>query len=162
MHSFCACAPLIFLTGYMLSSGALMKVVMAFGTFDVLHPGHISYLEQAKKMGNSLIVVVARDSSVAMIKGRLPVFGEKDRLRMVSSLKVVDRAVLGAKVKTENGRFGIIRRFRPSIIALGYDQQKNAEALERWLKEKGIGAKVVRMKAMRPYTYRSSLIKNRF
>ena len=107
----------------MLLSGALMKVVMAFGTFDVLHPGHISYLEQAKKMGNSLIVVVARDSSVAMIKGRLPVFGEKDRLRMVSSLKVVDRAVLGAKVKTENGRFGIIRRFRPSIIALGDDQQ---------------------------------------
>jgi FAD synthetase len=138
-----------------------MKLVMAFGTFDVLHPGHIAYLEEARKMGDALIVVVARDSSVVMIKGRRPVFGEKERLKIVSSLKTVDMAVLGAKVKTENGRFGIIRRFRPSVIALGYDQQKNAEALEAWLKEKGIGAKVVRMKALKPDTYRSSLIKNR-
>ena len=138
-----------------------MKLVMAFGTFDVLHPGHIAYLEEARKMGDALIVVVARDSSVVMIKGRRPVFGEKERLKIVSSLKTVDMAVLGAKVKTENGRFGIIRRFRPSVIALGYDQQNNAEALEAWLKEKGIGAKVVRMKALKPDTYRSSLIKNR-
>ena len=87
-----------------------MKTVMAFGTFDVLHPGHIAYLEQAKRMGDRLVVVVARDSSVAIIKGRRPIFGEKERLEIVSSLRVVDKAVLGAEVKTEGGRFGIIRR----------------------------------------------------
>lgn len=139
-----------------------MKTVMAFGTFDVLHPGHIAYLEQAKRMGDRLVVVVARDSSVAIIKGRRPIFGEKERLEIVSSLRVVDKAVLGAEVKTESGRFGIIRRFHPSVIALGYDQQKNAEALKEWLRREGIGAKVVRMKALKPDTYRSSLIKNRF
>jgi FAD synthetase len=139
-----------------------MKTVMAFGTFDVLHPGHIAYLEQAKRMGDRLVVVVARDSSVAIIKGRRPIFGEKERLEIVSSLRVVDKAVLGAEVKTEGGRFGIIRRFHPSVIALGYDQQKNAETLKEWLRREGIGAKVVRMKALKPDTYRSSLIKNRF
>lgn len=155
------CITLIFLIKQ-LFSGALMKTVMAFGTFDVLHPGHIAYLEQAKRMGDRLVVVVARDSSVAIIKGRRPIFGEKERLEIVSSLRVVDKAVLGAEVKTEGGRFGIIRRFHPSVIALGYDQQKNAETLKEWLRREGIGAKVVRMKALKPDTYRSSLIKNRF
>ena len=112
------CITLIFLIKQ-LFSGALMKTVMAFGTFDVLHPGHIAYLEQAKRMGDRLVVVVARDSSVAIIKGRRPIFGEKERLEIVSSLRVVDKAVLGAEVKTEGGRFGIIRRFHPSVIALG-------------------------------------------
>ncbi|MCL5008495.1 MAG: adenylyltransferase/cytidyltransferase family protein, partial [Candidatus Marsarchaeota archaeon] len=75
------------------SSGRPIKRVMAFGSFDILHPGHIAYLNKARGLGDSLVVVVARDSSIRKIKHREPFFAENDRLRIISSLGMVDKAV---------------------------------------------------------------------
>ena len=134
-----------------------MKTVLAFGAFDILHPGHLLYLERARKLGDRLIVVVARDASVKLLKHRDPAFREDDRLRMVASLKVVDKAVLGLKLGRASDRYKIISKYNPSVIAFGYDQKVDIADLERWIHENEIDAKIVRIGAkMNPRKYKSS------
>ena len=74
-----------------------MKRVLAHGTFDIIHYGHVNYLERAKSFGDYLIVSVASDK-VAKIYGKNPFFNENIRLRMISSLKVVDEVLLRKEV----------------------------------------------------------------
>lgn len=102
-----------------------MKRVVAFGTFDILHPGHIAFLETARRLGTHLTVVVARDTIVRREKGRLPVFSERDRLTVVGSLRCVDRAVLGDRP----GSWRVLRRLRPHVVAVGYDQPADHPSL---------------------------------
>lgn len=94
------------------------KTVMVFGVFDQLHPGHLFFLESAKKFGDHLIVVITRDTRVKSEKGRAAMFNEKERLRMVSALACVDHAILGDTGKT----WGVVRRLKPAIICRGHDQ----------------------------------------
>lgn len=116
------------------------KRVLAAGCFDLLHYGHLRYLEEAKKLGGEgaeLVVVVARDSTIMRRKGRPPVMKEEDRRALVEALKPVDRAILGGvDFDTEL----VIREVKPDIIALGYDQND----LEEIVKAKG-EATVVRL-----------------
>src|SRR5258708_12785168 len=95
-----------------------MKKVMVFGVFDLLHPGHISFLKQAKKLGSFLIVSVARDVNVKKVKGKKPVFNEKKRMAYVKQLKIAKKVILGA---TKDPWPHIVKE-KPSLIALGYDQ----------------------------------------
>jgi FAD synthetase len=98
------------------------KVVLASGVFDLLHLGHVRFLEEAKKAGGAnakLIVIIATDSTVEKTKGRKPIMSENQRRALVESLKVVDEAVLGY----ENLDIGeVIGKIKPDLIALGYDQ----------------------------------------
>jgi FAD synthetase len=136
--------------------------VIAFGSFDVLHPGHIHYLRKAAALGDELIVIVARDSNIRLLKKRRPAFKERDRLEMVSSLRFVDRAVLGNSNKTATDFYRIILRYRPAILALGYDQQVHVKGLRSWLAENRIHPKVVRIRtSLRPERYKSSRIRRR-
>lgn len=140
----------------------MAKTVMAFGSFDILHPGHLLYLKKARSLGDRLLVVVARDSSISLLKKRHSAFSEDDRLEMVSSLKVVDKAVLGNKIKTPEGRLRIIRKYKPDVIAFGYDQKIDAEEVGRWLRKNGIDSKVVRIKsAADEKKYKSSVIRRK-
>lgn len=95
------------------------RLVIAFGVFDLLHPGHLHFLRSAKKLGDTLIVVVSRDSRVMKEKGRTPVFNEKERLAMIKSLNFVDNAALGDKP----GEWKIVKKIKPSIIVVGHDQK---------------------------------------
>ncbi len=95
-----------------------LKVGLIGGVFDILHPGHIATLEAAKKMVDVLSVVVARDRTVFLNKKRLPLNNEAFRLKMVSSLKPVDVAILGSIEDFMEP----VRRVKPDIIFLGYDQ----------------------------------------
>lgn len=70
-----------------------MKRILAHGTFDILHYGHINYLESSKKLGDYLIVCVTSDK-IARKNGKRPYFNENIRMRMISSLKVVDEVIL--------------------------------------------------------------------
>ena len=116
-----------------------MVRVLATGTFDILHPGHILFLSKAREMGDELYVIVARES---MIRHKpKPVIPEDQRLKMVSSLKVVDKALLGS----ENNMFEPVLEIRPDIIALGYDQTFDIPKLENELREHKINARVVRI-----------------
>ena len=131
--------------------------VMAFGTFDLLHPGHLSYLNKSKKLGSKLIVVVARDSNALKVKGFKPLNPEKDRLAVVAALEMVDQAVLGDK----KDFLAPIKKFKPAVIALGYDQFAKEGWLEKELKALKLKTKVKRVKPFKPAQYKTRKIKGR-
>lgn len=135
------------------------RVILAFGTFDVLHDGHRSFLRQAKQLGTTLIVSIGRDVTVKRLKGHTPINNEHTRLRAVAALPYVDRAVLASKDPTQ--RFSVIKRFKPDVIALGYDQTHFTVNLAVELAAIGIRCDIVRLKPHRPDRYKSSLIKAR-
>jgi FAD synthetase len=116
-----------------------MRRVVATGTFDILHPGHIYYLEESRKLGDELHVIVARDANVRH-KPR-PVIGEAQRLKVVQALRVVDSARLG----DPTDMFRPIREIGPAVITLGFNQHFGEEDLRKALRERGIGAEVVRI-----------------
>ncbi|HDO19544.1 MAG TPA: FAD synthase [Thermoplasmatales archaeon] len=116
-----------------------MVRVMATGTFDIIHLGHIKYLEEAKTFGDELVVVVAHDETVRKRKHN-PIMSQEIRRKIVESLKPVDRAVNGG-----TGDFlDIVEEIRPDVIALGYDQDFDERDLENKLKERGLNVKIVR------------------
>ena len=118
--------------------------VLATGTFDILHPGHLLFLEEAKKYGSELWVIVARN---VMIKHKpKPLLPETQRLEMIRALKVVDHAMLGH----EHDMFKPLEDIKPDIIALGYDQIFDVEELEEKIRLRGIQAKVIRINAHEP------------
>ena len=114
-----------------------MKKVMASGTFDLLHPGHGIYLQEAKNLGgyeSKLYVVVARDSTVEKRK-RVPIVGENQRLELIKMLKPVDEAYLGNE---EGDIFKIVEEIDPDIIAIGSDQTHNVEKLQKAIDKEAI------------------------
>ena len=126
-----------------------MKKVICFGTFDRLHPGHLSFFQQAKKYGNYLIIVVARDKNVLKNKLRLPKENEKMRLKQVKLSGLGDKVVLGGL----KNQYQVIEKNLPDIICLGYDQKVDLIELK-----KRFSGKIVRLKAFRPNIYKSSKI----
>jgi len=118
-----------------------MVRVMATGVFDLLHPGHIEYLSEAKKLGDELVVVVARDSTAERLKHR-PIMSEAQRVEMVAALKPVDRATLG----NEGDIYAILTQIRPDVIALGFDQAHDEGRILEECRARGLGGtKVVRL-----------------
>lgn len=131
--------------------------VLVFGTFDLLHPGHRSFLRQAKKLGTQLTVAVGRDAVVRKLKQVRLHQNEQHRLRMVASVASVDRALLASKDPAR--RYDFIAHLRPDIIALGYDQTHYTEHLAAELKRRRINCRVVRLRPYRPRRYKSTLIR---
>ncbi|MEF8879152.1 MAG: adenylyltransferase/cytidyltransferase family protein [Candidatus Thermoplasmatota archaeon] len=118
----------------------MVKKVMASGTFDLLHMGHIYYLKEAKKLGDELIVVVATDSTVRKLKHE-PVNSEHTRLNLIKELEVVDKAYLGH----EDDMYEIVNEIKPDVIALGYDQIHKEEEIRTNLQKRDIDAEVFRL-----------------
>lgn len=116
------------------------KVVMAGGVFDILHPGHVYFLEKAKELGDVLLVVVARDSTAQMRKKK-PIIPQIQRVEMVRSLKPVDLAILGR----EGNYLDVVEDIRPDIIAIGLNQEHDEKEIEKKLKARGMDIKVMRM-----------------
>ncbi|MCL5435612.1 MAG: adenylyltransferase/cytidyltransferase family protein [Patescibacteria group bacterium] len=133
------------------------RKVMAFGTFDLLHPGHVEFLRRAKALGDRLVVSVSRDTNARRFKGAAPVFSEKDRLKLVGVLRFVDKAVLGDK------RYYLshVLKERPDIIALGYDQTAYVSALKADIKKLKLKIKIRRLPAFKTRLYKSSKFKSR-
>jgi FAD synthetase len=117
-----------------------MKRVMATGVFDILHSGHLHYLQEAKELGDELYVVVATDATVRRRKHE-PITPERMRVELVQALKPVDKAILG----TEGDMYETVRSIEPDIIAIGYDQAYSEKELEAELRKRGLKARVVRL-----------------
>ncbi|MFH1254866.1 MAG: adenylyltransferase/cytidyltransferase family protein [bacterium] len=132
-----------------------MKTVIAFGTFDILHPGHMNFLSQAAKHGD-LIAVIARDKTVQQIKGKLPRHNEKERLRAVKGLKLASKAILGSLTD----KYAAIKKYQPDTIALGYDQTYFTEQLGQKLKKIKLKTKIIKLKPFKPNKYKTSILKN--
>ncbi|MFH0853683.1 MAG: adenylyltransferase/cytidyltransferase family protein [bacterium] len=131
------------------------KIVLAFGTFDYVHPGHKYYLEQARKLGEALVVVVARDSTVKEAKRAFPIRDEETRLTAVKRLRPVTRATLGS----ESDYYRVLDIYRPEVIALGYDQKFLTRNLKRELKRRRLRTNIVRIDAYKPEQFKSSIIR---
>ena len=120
--------------------------VMAVGVFDLLHAGHLHYLEQAKALGDHLTVVVAHDDTVRIRKHE-PVTNHDLRRRMVEGLKPVDEAIVGNS--PDVSIFEILPVVNPEIIALGYDQEHAEDSIRQKLNDLGYGAiKVTRVEGL--------------
>jgi cytidyltransferase-like protein len=125
------------------------RTVLVFGTFDVFHKGHEFFLREARKHGDQLVVVVARDSNVEQIKGRAPHDREDVRLHNVRQCDVVDEARLGYE---EWGKhLQVLEDVAPDVICLGYDQRAKLPEGGPWT--------VVRLPAFEPEKYKSSLLR---
>mgnify|MGYP001372552850 FL=1 len=111
-----------------------MVRVMAVGVFDLLHAGHLHYVEQAKSLGDELIVVVAHDDTVRKQKHE-PVTNQDLRRRMVMGLKPVDKVIVGNPPSVPI--FDILEVVKPDVIALGYDQKHSRDSIKKGLEENG-------------------------
>ncbi len=134
----------------------IKEKIMVFGTFDVLHKGHLNFFKQARALSKSpfLIVSVARGVNVKKIKKHKPINNDKKRLQNVRSCSLVDRALLGAKVNYLNH----IVKEDPQIIALGYDQKAYVKGLKKLLAGLGARPKIYRLKSYFSGKYKTSII----
>ncbi len=129
---------------------------MVTGTFDFLHRGHLYLLEQARKYGDYVVVLVARDATVKKIKGRLPIHNEQERKALVENIRLVDRAVLGDR----HDPYRAITEIKPDVICLGYDQQHTfALALKDELAQRNLHIKIVRLAPYEPHRVKSSFLR---
>lgn len=120
-----------------------IKVVLCGGTFDVLHPGHILTLKKAKELGDVLVVIVSRDKIAEKIRGKKPHNDENKRLELISSLRIVDYALLGGE--DEKNIYDVLLRIKPDIIALGYDQVHDEEEIRNYLIKHNLNSSIIRI-----------------
>lgn len=132
-----------------------MTRVMVFGTFDMLHAGHLDLFRQARALADDphLTVSIARDSAASRVKGAKPRHTETERLALVRDCALVDEAVLG----DEHGYIEHITAAAPDTIALGYDQEgEYVEHLEADLRAAGLTTRIVRLQPFKPEIYKTS------
>ena len=122
---------------------------MVFGTFDILHPGHLHMLKEAKEHGDFLVVIIARDQTVSTLKGKKPQHDEVARVKNLEALNIADEVRLGSL----GDKYKVIREEKPDIIALGYDQKFFTEQLTTII---GKETPVIRLAAYMPEIYKSS------
>ena len=123
-----------------------IRVVLAGGVFDIIHPGHIHTLRAAKALGNVLIVVIATDQTAQKMKHRLPLHNMELRRDLVNSLLMVDHAVVGH----EGDIFKTVELVRPDIIALGYDQIHQEKFITDGCKKINVNANIARLQSPIP------------
>jgi FAD synthetase len=121
------------------------KIVLASGVFDLLHLGHVKFLEEAKKTGGKnaeLVVIIARDDTIEKLKGSRPVMSENQRRALVESLKVVDESVLGLEPYSIAA---VIEKIKPDVVALGYDQISMEKKVKEYVEKHKLNIIVVRV-----------------
>lgn len=124
----------------------MMTTVLAAGVFDLLHYGHIRYLEEAKKKGGEnakLVVIVARDETVRSLKGSDPIIPEDQRRAVIEALKVVDEALLGFE-NMDLAR--VLMQVKPDIVVVGHDQEAIKSQVEKINKAREMHIKIIQIK----------------
>lgn len=134
-----------------------LKVVLAGGVFDIIHPGHIHTLNAAKSLGDVLIVVIATDKTAEKMKKRLPLHNQNQRKLLVDSLSMVNLSVVGH----EGDIFKTVDLIRPEIIALGYDQIHQEKFITEGCKKINLDVTVARLQSPIPEVS-SSVIEKKY
>ena len=123
-----------------------LKVVLAGGVFDIIHPGHIHTLNSAKLLGDVLVVVVATDKTAVKMKKRIPLHNQIHRQNLVNSLLMVDLSLIGH----EDDIFKTVEMVKPEIIALGYDQIHQEKFITDGCRKLNLNVKVARLQSPNP------------
>ncbi|MBN2422111.1 adenylyltransferase/cytidyltransferase family protein [Candidatus Woesearchaeota archaeon] len=131
-----------------------MTKVLCFGTFDIVHPGHVFFLKKAGRSGE-LTVVIARDLTVKKIKGKFPDNPEMKRLDKLKKLKLAHKVILG----NLGDPYKIIEDIKPDIICLGYDQNSFTDNLRKELKARNLLIEIIRLPYYKPHIYKSSKLR---
>ena len=134
-----------------------LRVVLAGGVFDIIHPGHLHTLRAAKALGNVLVVVIATDKTAQKMKSRTPLHNMEVRQDLVSSLSMVDFAILGH----EGDIFKTVALVKPDIIALGYDQVHQEKFITDGCKKINVAVSIARLQSPIP-DIKSSKIENEY
>ncbi len=134
-----------------------VRRVICFGTFDIVHRGHVHFLTQAARYGTELFVVVSRDDRRAALTGRPPVHNQKERIAVVQALRVVTRAVAGHPTDI----LYHIKKIKPQVVVLGHDQKFGVDVLQTWASAQKMPVKIVRLKPFQRTRYATSHIKKR-
>ena len=135
-----------------------MTKVLVFGTFDGLHPGHEAFLKQAHEYADDVIVSVAQDAIVELLKHRAPQRKLSERLAVLAKFVEVTEAVAG---DSELGTYECFKKVRPDIVAFGYDQGELAKDFRRFQQATGDETPTVVLKPYHPDTYKSSLLRDK-
>ena len=134
-----------------------LRVVLAGGVFDIIHPGHIHTLNSAKGLGDILIVVIATDKTAQRMKKRSPLHNQEQRKMLVDSLSVVDLGIVGH----EEDIFKTVDLIRPQIIALGYDQVHQEKSILEGCRKINLDVEVARLQSPIP-EMSSSIIEKKY
>lgn len=134
-----------------------MKRVMLFGTFDILHAGHLYVFKKAGELG-SVTAVVARDGRVKKIKGQSSIHSERERAEILGHIDLIDKVVLGS---AGNDVYRIIKKERPDIIVLGYDQNHFVDQLQEKIIEYGLKTKIIRLEPRKEAAHKSGKIRKK-
>ena len=132
-----------------------LRVVLAGGVFDIIHPGHIHTLNAAKTLGDVLVVVVATDNTAIKMKKREPLHSQEQRKELVNSLSMVDICLIGQ----EDDIFKTVNNVKPQIIALGYDQVHQEKFITDGCKRINLDAEVARLQSPIPDSSSSKIQK---
>jgi glycerol-3-phosphate cytidylyltransferase/FAD synthetase len=134
-----------------------LKVVLAGGVFDIIHPGHIHTLMAAKDLGDVLVVAIATDKTAEKMKKRRPLHSQDQRKMLVDALSVVDIGIVG----NEEDLFKTVDLIRPQIIALGYDQVHQEKFITEGCKKINLNVMVARLQSPIPEVS-SSIIEKKY
>jgi FAD synthetase len=132
-----------------------IRVVFIGGGFEIIHRGHLYTIDRAKSLGDVLVVSVARDSTIRRRKKRTPLANEKERVKLLSSLRQVDAAILGVR----GDIYRTLEKVKPDVVALGYDQYHSESDIAQEARRRGMRLKVVRLDSPYPKIKTSSLLK---
>jgi FAD synthetase len=131
--------------------------VLIFGTFDIIHPGHLFFIREAERLGDLLYIVVGRDANVLAIKGRPPVHNEVERIRKLKEIAKAKNVFLGES----HDKFAIIGKIKPDVICLGYDQDMDEGKLRKELMMLGLNPIIVRLSPYKSSKYKSSKFRDK-
>ena len=131
------------------------KIVLAGGVFDIIHPGHIHTLNAAKALGGVLVVAIATDKTAEKMKKRSPLHNQELRRELVTSLSMVDKAIVGH----EDDIFQTVKEVKPDIIVLGYDQVHQEKFISDGCKRINLDVEIVRLESPVPHLSSSEIEK---
>ncbi len=112
----------------------ITKKILIAGTFDLIHPGHIFFINEAAKLGD-VYVIVATDKNRELYSGVRPIISEDQRLEVINNIKNIKEARLG---RSDNDTLKTVEEINPDIILLGPDQKYDIKTLKKGLKVKGL------------------------
>ena len=138
-----------------LKKSSTKKIVLAGGVFDIIHPGHIHTLNAAKALGGILVVAIATDKTAEKMKKRSPLHNQELRRELVTSLSMVDKAIVGH----EDDIFQTVKEVKPDIIVLGYDQIHQEKFISDGCKRINLNVEIVRLESPVPHLSSSEIEK---